>query len=84
MWSIVFKRLPLVTCPKRNFASSSLSIVDDVLRNLRKTFRKELEEDDLSIDRIQYLKSTLQAMEKREKLLEDIDETKKLSTGNTN
>ena len=89
MWSIVFKRLPLVTCARRNFTSPSLSIVDDVIQNLSKNFRKELEElqtkeDDLPMDRIQYLKSTLQAMQRRVKLLQDIDETKKLSTGNTN
>lgn len=92
MWSIVFKRLPLVTCARRNTSSSSLSlpILDDTIKNLSKNFRKELEElqtkenDDLSIDRIQYLRNTLQVMQKREKLIQDMDETKKLSTGKTN
>ena len=64
-------------------------MLDDVIRNLSKNFRKELEElqtkeiDDLSVDRMQYLKSVLPAMQRREKLLQDMDETKKLSTGNT-
>lgn len=65
-------------------------MLDDVIENLSKNFRQELEElhtnenDELSIDRMQYLKNALQAMQRRDKVRQDIDETEKLSTGNRN
>ena len=67
--------------------TNSRSMIDDMMKNLTINFRKELEryqthEHDISMDRIQYLKSTLQAMQRREQLLEDIDQTNKLLNGN--
>jgi hypothetical protein len=62
--------------------------MENVIKRLSINYKKELDqlkinEHDSPIERIQYLKTILQTMKFREKILQDIDETQKLSNGKT-
>jgi len=86
MWHICLKRLSLVLYSRRRLSTNNHSIIDNVIKSLAINYRNEFDqlqnnENENSMDRIQYLKIVLQAMKIREKLLQDIDETIKLSNG---
>jgi hypothetical protein len=71
---------------RRRLSTNNHSIIDNVIKSLAINYRNEFDqlqnnENENSMDRIQYLKMVLQAMKIREKLLQDIDETTKLSNG---
>ncbi|CAF5095693.1 unnamed protein product [Rotaria magnacalcarata] len=88
MWNICLKRLSFMIFSRRTLATNNNSIMKNVIERLSINYKKELDqlkinENDSPIERIQYLKTILQTMKFREKILQDIDETQKLSNGKT-
>jgi len=89
MWNICLRRLSFVIFSRRTLSTNNNNlIIDNVIKHLSINYKNELDqlqinENENSIERIQYLKTTLQTMKIREKILQDIDETKKLSNGKT-
>jgi len=85
MWNMYLKPLSFVIFSRRTLTTNNNSIIDNVIKRLSINYKKEL--DQLQIneneDRSQYLKTILQTMKKREKILQDINETNKLSNGKT-
>jgi len=83
MWNIYLKRLSFIMFSRRTLTTNNNSIIDNIIKRLSINYKKEL--DQLQIteneDRIQYLKTILQTMKIRENILQDINETKKLSNG---
>jgi hypothetical protein len=83
MWNIYLKRLSFIMFSRRTLTTNNNSIIDNIIKCLSINYKKEL--DRLQIteneDRIQYLKTILQTMKIRENILQDINETKKLSNG---
>ena len=85
MWNICLKRLSYVICSRRTLTTNNNSIIDNAIKYLSINYKKELDQLELnenSMERMHYLKTTLQTMNKREKILQDINETNKLSHGN--
>ncbi|CAF3225886.1 unnamed protein product [Rotaria socialis] len=87
MWNICLKRLSFMIFSRRTLATNKNSIMENVIERLSMNYKKELDqlkinENDSPIERIQYLKTILQTMKFREKILQDIDETQKLSNEN--
>jgi hypothetical protein len=86
MWNICLKRLSFVIISRRTLTTNNNTIIDNVIKHLSINYKKEFDQLQLnenSMERIQYLKTTLQSMNKREKILQDINETNKLSHGKT-
>jgi hypothetical protein len=86
MWNISLKRLSFVIFSRRTLTTNNNSIIDNVIKRLSINYKKELDqlrnnENDNSIDRIKYLQTILQTMKIRDKILQDIHETNKLSKG---
>ncbi len=86
MWAICLKRLSFVIFSRRTLTTNNNSIIDNVIQRLTRNYKIDFEqlqnnENENSMERIQYLKTTLQTMKKREQILQDIEETKKLSNG---
>jgi hypothetical protein len=87
MWNICLKRLSYVIFSRRTLTTNNNSIIDNAIKYLSINYKKEFDQLELnenSMERMHYLKTTLQTMNKREKILQDINETKKLSHGNKN
>lgn len=89
MWNIYLKPLSFVRFSRRTLTTNNNSIIDNIIKRLSIDFKNEFNqlqnnENENSIDRIQYLKTTLHTMNIRDKILQDIDETKKLSNGKKN
>ena len=88
MWNLCLKRLSVVILSRRASSTGANSIIANAIKHLAVDYRKELDqlqrnESESVPERIQYLRTTLQTMTKRDRILQDIDETKKLSDGNT-
>ncbi|CAF1268644.1 unnamed protein product [Adineta steineri] len=82
MWNICLKRLSFVIFSRRTLSTNNNTIIDNVIKNLSLNYTKEFDQlktNENSIERIQYLKTILQTMKKRDKILQDIHETNKLS-----
>ncbi|CAF1029609.1 unnamed protein product [Rotaria sordida] len=91
MWNIYLKRLSFIIFSRRTLTTTNNNnnniIIDNIIKRLTINYKKELDqlqinENENTIERIQYLKKILQTMKLREKLLQDIDETKTLSNEN--
>ena len=89
MWNIYLKRLSFLIFYRRTLTTNTNSVINKIIKNLSINYKKELEQLQInehasSIERIHYLKTILQKMILHEKILQDIDETNKLSNGNNN
>ncbi|CAF1266472.1 unnamed protein product [Adineta steineri] len=87
MWNICLKRLSFVIFSRRTLSTNNNTIIDNVIKNLSLNYTKEFDQlktNENSIERIQYLKTILQTMKKRDKILQDIHETNKLSNESNN
>lgn len=85
MWNLCLKRISFVIFSRRTLTTNSL-IIDNIIKRLSINYKKELDqlqvnENENVIERIQYLKTAVKTMKLREKILQDIDETNKLSNG---
>lgn len=81
------KRFSVMLVCQRTSTTSRNSIINNAIKHLAINYRKEFDqlqkhENENSFERIQYLKTLLQMMTKREHILQDINETTKLSNGN--
>lgn len=85
MWKFCLSKCSCLTFVQRRYVTMNrtTSIIDNVINSLLKTYQKEYDQlqklaYDESIERKQYLKTILHIMNRREDLLRDINETKKL------
>lgn len=77
-------RFSSVICSVRRSVGTNVnqSSFEQILQHLSKTYRNELENlNENQIERNRYLKSTLNLFDQREKLVNDLNETRQLSRG---
>lgn len=90
MLNICLKRLSFIILSRRTITTNdNNSTINNVIKRLTMNYRKELDqlsvnENESTIERIQYLKTILKSMNLREKILQDISETEKFSNGKIN
>lgn len=87
MWNRCLKHVSFVRFSRRTLTTNKNLIINNIIKHLSKDYKNEFNqlqnnENENSIERIQYLKTTIQTMNIRDKILQDIDETNKLSNGN--
>ena len=84
LWNLCLRRVSLIQLSRRTLATNAT--LDTVIQRLSNNYKTELtqlqkNENETSMERIKYLQSTLKSMTLREKVLQDFQETNKLSHG---
>ena len=83
-WTLCLRRVSLVQVCRRTLATNVN--IDHVIQRISNNYKTELQqlqegENETSMERMKYLQTTLKSMNLREKVLQDLQETNKLSHG---